>query len=552
MKLKKLSFRNFKSYSNILAEISFDDTSSLNFVVGENGTGKTSVAECITYLLYGKLDDFTASDIPNRINKSFYGKIEVDCDGHNIIIERGLNPSLFKASIDGQDVDTAGKNNVQAMLEENYFHIPYSVFRSVVIIELGDVHSLLDLGAADKRNIIDKICGFTIYNNYGKFIKEDLKMLGNDISINDGSIRSLNSNLVQYNSQIEEIKGNISSQEEIDELMEQVRKAEELKSNNDQMISKIREAREKLKTTNIQRVGEFNNLKNKICEIDKKIKLLDGGKCPTCGSSLDTEDFQKERKKLIETKEEYENQMKLISKMGQETQSKLLALDKKEESYKDSNNRSRLVDLKSDLKYKQSMKEKSVTPLENLKVNLTNDLENMEREKKILEEKKSILDVLNGMFSDGGIKKYVAEQYIPIINTLMSGMMGYMNLNYTVTFDGNFDATIKQNGYIVKYRTLSKGQKAKVDFAAIISFVKFLKLQFGELNLLFLDELFAHVDINGINDMIEILRGLSKEMSLNIYLIHHAKLEGVMFDNILETKMTDGFSRIEYVQEGKY
>ena len=34
MKLKKMSFRNFKSYSNVLTEISFDDTSSLNLIIG--------------------------------------------------------------------------------------------------------------------------------------------------------------------------------------------------------------------------------------------------------------------------------------------------------------------------------------------------------------------------------------------------------------------------------------------------------------------------------------------------------------------------------------
>ena len=113
MKLKKMSFRNFKSYSNVLTEISFEDTSSLNLIIGENGTGKTSIAECATYLLYGKLENFNASDIPNRINKAFYGKIELDCDGHQLIIERGLNPGLFKVQIDDNLIDTAGKLNVQ-------------------------------------------------------------------------------------------------------------------------------------------------------------------------------------------------------------------------------------------------------------------------------------------------------------------------------------------------------------------------------------------------------------------------------------------------------
>ena len=166
MKLKKMSFRNFKSYSNVLTEISFDDTSSLNLIIGENGTGKTSIAECATYLLYGKLENFTSADIPNRINKAFYGKIELDCDGHEVIIERGLNPGLFKVQIDDEVIDTAGKLNVQSMLEENYFKIPYSVFHNILVLEVDEVKSLLSMSVSDKRNIIDKICGFTIYNKY--------------------------------------------------------------------------------------------------------------------------------------------------------------------------------------------------------------------------------------------------------------------------------------------------------------------------------------------------------------------------------------------------
>ena len=57
-------------------------------------------------------------------------KIELDCNGHEVIVERGLAPNLFTVTIDGAVVDTAGKNNVQAMLEENYYKIPYSVFKN--------------------------------------------------------------------------------------------------------------------------------------------------------------------------------------------------------------------------------------------------------------------------------------------------------------------------------------------------------------------------------------------------------------------------------------
>ena len=547
MKLKKMSFRNFKSYSNVLTEITFGDDSSLNLIIGENGTGKTSIAECATYLMYGKLENFTASDIPNRINKAFYGKIELDCDGHSVIIERGLNPSLFKVEIDGEVVDTAGKANVQTMLEDNYFRIPYSVFHNILVLEVDEVKSLLSMSVADKRNIIDKICGFTIYNKYKEFAKADLKSLDEKLSANSASIRTINSNIAQYERQIEEIKENTVTQEELDELQTKINEAKVARAKNDDMLRKLRAAGDQLKNVNYKKASDYKLLDSKVQEIDKKIAFIDVGRCPTCGSSLETEDFQKLREELVNQKEQYQIQMEQIKEMIGKARPKLIALENKEKEINSANYKIPLADYQSDYKYKLTLKDRGTTTIESLKTQLLQDLEKLNEEKTMLEEQKTLMDFITVMFSDGGIKRYISNMYIPIINKLMTEMLDYMGLNYTIEFDNNFDAKIIQNGMIIKYATLSKGQKARVDFATIISFVKFLKLQFGELNLLFLDELFSHVDINGMNDMIDILKNLSVDMKLNIYLIHHAKLENILFDQVIQTKMTDGFSRLEYL-----
>ena len=548
MKLKKMSFRNFKSYSNILTEISFEDTSSLNLIIGENGTGKTSIAECATYLLYGKLENFTSSDIPNRINKAFYGKIETDCDGHSVIIERGLNPGLFKVEIDGEVVDTAGKLNVQAMLEDNYFKIPYSVFHNILVLEVDEVKSLLSMSAADKRNIIDKICGFTIYNKYKEFCKADMRTVEDKLNSNDASSRTINSNIAQYDSQIEEIKRNTTTKEELEELQNKINESRVEKARNDDLLRKIKAATEQLNNINYKKATDYNVLKERVKEYENKINLIDGGKCPTCGSSLETEDFQKMREDLVRKKEECLTQMDQIKAIINQSKPKLIKLANREKDVKVENSKINLADLQSDYKYKLTLKERSTITVEGLKTKLVENLESLKEERKELEKEKELMDFMTVMFSDGGgIKRYISNKYIPIINTLMAEMLNYMSLNYIITFDNNFDAEIIQNGMKIKYSTLSKGQKARVDFATIISFVKFLKLQFGELNLLFLDELFSHVDINGMNDMIDILRSLSNDMKLNIYLIHHAKLENIMFDKVLQTKMIDGFSHLEYL-----
>ena len=267
-----------------------------------------------------------------------------------------------------------------------------------------------------------------------------------------------------------------------------------------------------------------------------------------CGSSLETEDFQKARDELVEKRNELIGQMKQIKGIIDGIKPKLTKLDEKEREIRMENNKLPLADLQSTYMYKKTMKEKGTDSIEKLKTGLLKDLETLKEEKDYLEKEKNIMDFMTTMFSDnGGIKRYISNKYIPIINDLMVEMMKYMGLNYVITFDNNFDAKIVKNGMQIKYTSLSKGQKSRVDFATIISFVRFLKLQFGELNLLFLDELFSHVDINGMNDMIDILKSLSTDMKLNIYLIHHAQLENSKFDRILETKRVDEFSRIVYL-----
>lgn len=545
MKLKKISWRNFKSYSNVLTEIDFEDKSSLNLIVGGNGTGKSSIAEVITYSLYGKIENFKASDIPNRINKNFWSKIELNCDGHDLVITRGLAPSVFEVVVDGNIIDTAGKSNVQSMIEETYLKIPYSVFINTLVLSINDFKSLVDLNASDKRNIIDKIFGFTIYNQLIKIVKEDQKSLSYSISNTEGSIRTSNIHISDYNRRIEEIKENISSKDEIDELKSKINDAKEAKKKNEEIISKLNDLRKTLNDTSLESSLAYKDNKNKVEEIDKRIALIESGKCPKCGTSLVGEEFDKEKEKLLEERQLYITNMENIKKTLLGVKSKLNAIDKKESNVKGALSRSKLVDLQSEYKYKTSIKESNIDPLVKLKSDLDNELVLLNEEKKSLENDKKIIDIVLTILGDNGIKKYISSQYVPVINKIMSDVLQFMGLTYIVKFDNNFNSTIMNCGYNVNYSTLSTGEKKRIDFASVISIIKFLKLQLGELNLLFLDELFSNIDINGVSDMIDLLRDLCEELGINIYLIHHAQLEGISFDKIIKTTKPDGFSRME-------
>ena len=544
MKLKKICWKNFKSYSNVITELVFNNDPSLNLIVGTNGTGKSSIADCIIYALYGKIDGTNNSDIPNRINKNFYVKIELDCNAHEVVVERGLAPSLFKVTIDGEVVDTAGKNNVQTMLEENYYKIPYSIFKNILILSINDFKSLVDLNPSDKRNIIDKIFGFTEYNLMTKLVKDDIKMLDSSVNSNEGSLKTATVNIEKYERQLQELKSNEVSQEEIDELTEKINEAKALKATNEENIKKLDEVRKKLDKQTSEKNMDIRDLKRKIDDNKKKIKLIDSKKCPTCGSSLDTDEFHKERERLVQENESCEAAIAELTSVISDLSNKMRAVDSKKNVFVDAISKSGLMDLAADLKYKISLKKNNSQPLLNLKEDLDKQIVQLNEEREVLSKRKMVYDCVMQILGDGGIKEYIASKYIPTINQIISEMMEFMGINYNVVFDRTFKATITSNGYNVTYNSLSTGEKKRIDFATVVSFIKLLKLQMGEMNLLFLDEMLASIDINGVSDMMSILKDLSVELNMNIYLIHHAQVENVVFDNIIETSKPDGFSKI--------
>ena len=545
MRLKKVSWKNFKSYSNIMTELDFSDIHSLNLIIGVNGTGKSSIAECITYLMYGKIENFTASEIPNRTNKNFYGKIELDCDGHSVIIERGLAPTIFTVTIDGNVVDTAGKTNVQDMLEEVYYRIPYSVFKNIIVLSINDFKSLVNLNTSDKRNIIDRIFGFTIFNEVLKKVKEDVKGIDSEISENSGSLRANNNSIERIISQVNELKNNIVSQDEIKKLALNIQETEEKEKKNEESIQKLEETREKIKREALEKSVDIKDAKKRIEEIDKKIKLIDSGRCPMCGSSLETDEFREEKENLLEERKSCEETIKLITDIVNESVRKIDILNKNITTFKGNSQRSNIIELKSDLKSKISANETKVDPLIETKKQIENDIAKLTEEQNILSEKKLNYSILLKMLGeDGGIKQMIAKSYIKDLNNIIAQTIDFMNMPYSVVFDSNFNTTIMQNGSKVNYKTLSTGEKKRVDFATIISFVKLLKLQYGELNLLFIDELFSNIDIDGVDDMLQLLKDLCQELSLNIFLIHHARLENIMFDNVFETTKKDTFSHL--------
>ena len=291
MRIDYIEFKNFASYGNQKQRIEFDqDKSELFLTLGKNGDGKTTIANAIIYALYGKVEGVKLSDLPNRINKELEVKIGVQCGTMKIEIERGLMPAKFSVMINGVEFDKAGKKSVQDYLEEEVYGIPYHVFKNIIILSINDFKSFLTMSNTDKRQIIDRMFGFSILNDMQKQIKDERKQVKMDIDSYESELNrileSIKSVRGKLNTLLEE--SSVNNKTQILELKESLvtlnETAKELGVNKAAIETELgikRTSYEDVRTT-------ASGLKHEIDDLKKKLALYEAGQCPTCETHLDS------------------------------------------------------------------------------------------------------------------------------------------------------------------------------------------------------------------------------------------------------------------------
>ena len=234
MRIQTVEWKNFNSYGNQIQKIEFEkDSGDLYLLLGSNGHGKSTISEVITFALYGRIERKNKSDLPNRINKNLWCRIVIRSKNKLVEITRGVSPNLFEVKIDTVTYDTAGNANVQDYLETEIFDIPYQVFKNIIVLSINDFRSFLTMSTGDKRNIVDRLFGFTIINQMRdqirserKDLRERIKTLGDELNIINEQIESVNTKISTLESSkkvdrlrlIEEYKGKIK------DMIEQKRK----------------------------------------------------------------------------------------------------------------------------------------------------------------------------------------------------------------------------------------------------------------------------------------------------------------------------------------
>jgi DNA repair exonuclease SbcCD ATPase subunit len=549
MKIKKLEWRNFSSYGNRIQELNFTNEPGLYQIVGENGAGKTTISQVIAFGLYGKVEGKKLKDIPNRINGNAWVRITLDYMGDDVCIERGLDPNIFKVFISGKEFDQAGNRSVQDYLNDDILGIPYYVFNNTISLSINDFKSFIKMTPQDKRGIIDKIFGFHILNQMREILRGETKKLKDSVDSLNTRISSLSLTISNSSSELENLANQIEdeSQNQLEELKESLKTFENLQVLHSQKIENFKETEKELST----KLREANNLNiefgNKIREIERKLKLYDSKQCPTCESSLETDFHQDLKTELIKEKESVERKVLSL----RTTLSELNSLESSTNSTKSDliekggKIKNKLETIRNSIKELERKKgDKQVESLQRIIDSLSKDQEDLNQQKFKQEETHNWFKSIDEILGEKGVKQMAIRTILPSLNSEILELLRKMNLNYQVIFDEEFNASIFHMGIEIPSQTLSTGEMKKVDFVVLIAILKLMKMKFSSINLLFLDELFSSVDPEGVHSILSVLKSITSELGLNIFVINHAPMPHEIFDWKLDISKKNNFSTI--------
>jgi DNA repair exonuclease SbcCD ATPase subunit len=547
MRINKLEFKNFASYGNRTQVIEFNkENSDLYLVLGGNGAGKSTLAKVITFMCYGRVDGANLKDLPNRVNGNLWGKISLESKGNQIEIERGVNPGIFKVSINGTDYDVAGKTNLQEFLESEIYEIPYHVFKNVIILSVNDFKSFITMSPFDKKQIIDRIFGFTVINQMRELVKNKRKLVIDEIRTFDDEIRTLDESIQSVLSKIKQYeeaskeKGATQIAELKAKLVKLNDARKKLKEANDKTKDKI-DSNDKTYRTKSKKESE---ILAQINEVKKGLELYNNNTCPTCNSPLDSEFHQHIKKEKEDSLEGLQEKYTKIKEEVADIDTKLEDLREqgRQIHVKVGQLESQMTSLKNELVKLSESDDESSSHFKELIEEFDKRNEEKKQGKLKREGEDYYLSILETLMGDEGIKNLAVRSILPTFNNNVLLMAKEMGIPFGVKFDDKFNCSIHHLGQEVSPKTLSTGERKKIDFVIIMALIKMIKIRFSSLNILFLDEIFSSIDSDGVYHIINILHETIQDIGLNTFVINHTVLPSEYFDKKLEITKDAGFS----------
>lgn len=563
---KSIKWKNFLSTGNEFTEVDLSVTGS-TLIMGENGAGKSSILDALTFVLFGK--PFRNINKPQLVNsitkKDLVVEIDFTISKSSYKIIRGMKPNLFEVYFNGSLINqNAEMKDYQEYLERNILKINYKSFCQVVILGSASFVPFMQLPAAQRRGIIEDLLDLQVFTTMNILLKDRLQENLENIQTNLSDQKIVNTKIKMLKEHLQELqsKSNQFIREKKTALKDIEKKIEDARQEKDRLneevnqkskelgnIESLKKKVEKLKTIRLQ-------MEYKTSTLTKAIEFFKNhDNCPTCMQEISNE-FSCEvvNQKEIEIQEVEDGLIKLGTLYDQtneelkfiletdracdEIRSKISHETLRIKMYND-----QITSIKKEIESaKIQVSDDSGSKVTDLETQLL-DLSIKYNE---YQEDKQVLSAASLLLKDGGIKTKIVNQYIPVINKLINKYLGEFDLFVEFHLDEQFNEVIRSRYRDeFSYASFSEGEKQKIDLAILFTWRAVAKLRNSlSTNLLILDEIMdSSLDGNAADDLLKILQNISNESS--VFVISHRENLHDKFENVIKFVKNKNFSRIE-------
>jgi DNA repair exonuclease SbcCD ATPase subunit len=562
----KLRWKNFLSTGNQYTEIDLS-TSGTTLIVGQNGAGKSTCLDALTFALFGK--PFRNINKPQLINsitkKDMTVEIEFNMGSNSYKVVRGVKPTVFEVYCNDTLLNqSAEMRDYQEILEKQILRINYKSFCQVVILGSASFVPFMQLPTGQRRAIIEDLLDLQVFTTMNTLLKEKIQTNNDDILQNSNDQKLVKEKIKMLKGHLQDLQNR--NEEFVKRKQEPLTSIEHsILSSYNQQTKFIEEAGLSFsyaideKTKLFKKLNQYEllliQMRGKIEIISKEIKFFNNSdNCPTCTQQIDKTfscDIVSTKEQEISELNEGISKLLTIKESVGEKYNKVLS---DEAEYKRLMNEA--SNEKLSIKIFTQQKEQIINEINSvvLEVKETSDykISDLEAELTSLSEKynelqddKLTLGAASVMLKDGGIKTKIINQYIPIINKLINKYLSEFDLFVEFELDEQFNEKIKSRYRDeFSYSSFSEGEKQKIDLAILFTWRAVAKLRNSlNTNLLILDEIFdSSLDGNAADDLLKILQNISQDS--NIFIISHRENLHDKFENVIKFIKHKNFSRI--------
>tara|TARA_B100001059_G_C17834523_1_gene586989 strand:+ start:2340 stop:4046 length:1707 start_codon:yes stop_codon:yes gene_type:complete len=563
---KKVRWKNLLSTGNYFLEVELD-RSPTTLIVGENGSGKSTVLDALCFVLFNKpFRTVSKSQLINSINLGgTIVEIEFVIQKNNFKIIRGMKPNIFEIYCNGRMMNQdANALDTQKILEQQILKLNYRSFTQVVILGSSTFVPFMQLRSKDRREVVEDILDIKIFSLMNFLLKHKVKEVSEELKSIEYEFRLSKEKIDLQNKYIEDIKRNkekiieekehlifdsekvvLSEQEKADVLNEEVKKLQPEVLQKDIVKGSIREYH-KMEA----------KLSNRIDENKRQKEFFENNEsCPLC-----TQDIELDLKK-----QKIEEKSKRIQELNSGIDKLKIELNDKEQLLKGIEMLSKQIREKevevakicTSITHMQKlitqtsqqinvMKKGEVSEEDKVKLTRLSERCKLQEEQITkLREDKFYVDVARNLLMDTGIKTKIINKYLPIMNKLINGYLTSMDFYVNFKLDNNFNETIKsRHRDEFSYSSFSEGEKMRIDLALLFTWRAVAKMKNStNTNLLILDEIFdSSLDTTGTDDFLKILHTFADQ---NVFVISHKG--DTMFDkfrSVIKFEKQRNFSKL--------